>query len=144
MADRGASAPFPDFQRAAAALLATVQGLSASKVGGVRPPAEQLKARLPFVATYRIGGSDDGITDSALMVLDVLAETYATGAPLAEKCARALGSAPLVLTLDDKTVVIDTARAPRPAEVPFGDSAVRLWTATYTWSARRQFSLLTP
>ena len=138
----GATAPFPDFQRAAAQLLADLPGLSASKVGGVRPPAEQLKARLPFVATYRIGWPSDSITDNALMVLDVFTESYAVGAPLAERCAQALAATPLVLTLDGKVVVIDSAITPRPSEVPFGDSAVRLWTATYTWSARRQFSLL--
>lgn len=142
MADRGAAAPFPDFQRAAAALLATLPSLSASRVGGVRPPADKLKSSLPFVATYRIGGPRDAITDNALMVLDVFADSYAVGAPLAESCAAALGAAPLVLALSGKAVVIDSAVAPSPTEVPYGDSAVRLWTSTYTWSARRQFSAL--
>lgn len=142
MADRGAGAPFPDSQRAAAVLLASLSGLSASKVGGVRPPAEKLKASLPFVATYRIGGPCDGITDNALLVLDVFADSYAVGAPLTERCALAVSAAPHTLLVDGKPVVIDASSTPRMSEVPFGDSAVRLWTGTFVWSARRQFSLL--
>lgn len=138
----GRDTPFPDFARAASALLATVPTLDAAHVGLVRPPAEDFKKKLPFVATYRIGGGNDGITDDALMVLDVFAATYPVGFALAGRCVAALAASPLTVVLDSKPVLIDDASVSTPNEVPYGDSAVRLWTTTYRWSARRQFSLL--
>lgn len=132
---------FPDTQVVLATLLQSgLAGLPAKRAGGVRPAAEALKKSLPYVVTYRIGGSDDGITDSAVMVVEVYADKYAVGQPLAEQARACIAAAPLLVAMPGgRTVVIDdTATLNSPFEVPYSDATVRLWTATYRLAARRQ------
>ena len=91
-----------------------------------------------FHRVYRFAGPDDGITDLPVVGIDTFAGTRAVGFPAAEAVRQRMIAAPHTIVTDTGTVVIDTvATAEAPHEVPWGDSAVRRWVASYRLTLRR-------
>ncbi|NAE18052.1 hypothetical protein [Enterococcus hirae] len=140
-------APFADLQRTLQYLLQDgLAGLPPEHAGGVRPTTESLRLTLPFVLAFRFGGSNDGITDTATIQVEVYASRYDQGAPLAQAAQSLICAAPHVVTVpvtDDvgaatTKVLIDNAEVINaPVEMEFADENVRRWVATYRVQARR-------
>ena len=124
-------AAFPDVEETLRELLSPV-----ATVGTFIPV--DLKDRLPFIRPYRFAGSDDRITDRAMVGIDVFTGKRDAGVELAERVRQLLIAAPHAVTTSDGVVVVDNvSTAEAPHEVPWGDSAVRRWTATYAVALRR-------
>ena len=124
-------ATFPDVEDAILVLLEDLATV------GTFTPAD-LKDHLPFVLAYRFAGTDDGITDRAVVGIDTFAATRDVGLALAEQVRQRIVAAPHVVEVNDSPVVIDTARtAEAPHEVAYGDSGVRRWVSSYTVTVRR-------
>lgn len=130
-------APFPDVEETLIVLLADIDA-----EGGTSLPAD-IKEHLPFLFVYRFAGSDDRITDRAVVGVDILiagnvVAARAAGVALAEQVRQRLIAAPHVVTVVDDVVVIDNVTtAEAPHEVPYGDSGIRRWVSSYTVSLRR-------
>ena len=125
--------------RWAAAGFAT-EGLPQSNLGTERPlNLQELIAPEGnwFFRVERIGGRDDGVTDRAIVDVEVFALTRAVAYTRAEDVrARLLQSphrvdGPRVVILDD----VFTERA--PTRLPAEDENLNRYTATYRISARR-------
>lgn len=126
------NAPFPNIRAALIELLADLG------TGGVRTPAD-LAGACPFILIRRNGGSDDRITDSAHIDIDVFAIQPSDAETLAEDVRQRLIAGPHSLT----NCVIDRADCTfGPTAVPWSNTNVSLVTASYLVTARRSFSLV--
>lgn len=122
-------ADLPPFPNAEDVAITAIEGLfpNPSNVGTETP--SDLQDRLPFGRVRRIGGVDDQFTDSARVIVDVFAATYAAGSALAEAVRQRLRSAPAPL---DRVLTLTG-----PAELPWEDPGTRRWSATYRLDLRR-------
>ena len=122
---------FPDTERALAHLLADLAG-GLDHVGTETPA--NLGDRLPYIRVRRFGGTDDGLTDLAIVDIDSFADTRTASVDLAEAIRDRLLAGPHHVTgaVIDRVV---TSTAPR--EIPWSGDAVRRWAATYRAAARR-------
>jgi len=121
------SAPYIDTEAAVVALLADF-------TPGTRTPVD-LRDRLPYVRIYRIGGTDDGVTDAAQVAIDVFGVTRAE----AWQVARTVQATMLDRPHATSAGVVDRVRtATGPTEAPYTDTTIRLVTATYEVQTRRR------
>lgn len=124
-------APFPDVKAALRVLLADL-----GETGTFTPI--DLRDRMPFLLVYRFAGADDRVTDTARVGIDVFTGTYTAGEFLAEQVRQRVIAAPHRIQTDTGVVVIDDAITDSaPVEVPYGDSAIRRWVASYRVTYRR-------
>lgn len=131
MTDR---AGFPDTARVVVDLLADLVG-GCDNIG-TDTPATTLQATLPYLRVQRIGGDDDGFTDSALVSIDAFAAIRSDAQALAEAVRQRLLSRPIPVTGGVTLDYASTATAPN--EVPWSDDqSVRRFTASYRITARR-------
>lgn len=101
-------------------------------VGTVTPP--NLGASLPFVRIVRIGGAGTRFIDTARIDVDAFAATRSSAYSLAESCRQRLINVPHVVAAGRiDSVITDSG----PHEIPWGDPAVRRFTASYTLTVRR-------
>lgn len=121
-------APYSDVERMLVDLLTDFGGT------GTVLPAD-LPSKLPFVRPRRIGGSDNGITDRARVVVDVFAATRAqaweTARLLQQRMISGPRRVPGVGIIDRATTNVG------PQDAPYEDQRVRLVTAIYDVSSRR-------
>lgn len=96
-----------------------------------------LQSVLPFIRVVRSGGSDDRITDTAKVDIDVFAADRTVAIALARTVQQRMLSFPHSLTncVIDR---VDTSLS--PSVVPWANNLLDLATATYSVSARRTFS----
>lgn len=128
-------APFPNIERALIALYANLV-VAGSVFRDL--PADGVKPHMPAIRVWRTGGGDQYIEDRPVVDIDVFAATYAAGTTLAEQVRQRTIATPYVVTVGGDPVVIDhavTSSAPR--EIPWGDTGVRRWIASYTLALRR-------
>lgn len=130
MTDR---AGFPDSERIIVNLLADLVG-GCANIGTATPST--LQTTLPFIRVQRIGGDDDGFSDSALVAIDAFAADRDDARALAEAIRQRF------LTPGPKVVVggsIDGAvTATAPNEIPWSDDQeIRRFTASFRITARR-------
>lgn len=124
-------APFPDVERALLDLIAPLLG--SAEQTGTETPAD-LQQRLPFGRVTRVGGPDDGISDRAVVDVDVFAATRSQAYDIAESVRQLLLAAPHAVA----GVVLDSVGTiVGPRELPWADENVRRWSATYRAVARR-------
>ncbi|MEV7959302.1 hypothetical protein ACIO6T_41410 [Streptomyces sp. NPDC087532] len=118
--------------------LAVITGLR-PHLPGVRVTDElpdQLEKFLPLVQVRVVGGGDDEVTDTATVDVQAFASTRARMWELAEQ-ARTAMHALAATHVPGQAAVIDTVTtAARPAEVPYGNPALRRAVATYTVATR--------
>lgn len=128
MSDVTVRAPFPDVEATLVAALADL-----ASCGTVTPP--NLQQAMPFLRITKLGGSDDGFSDTSSTSIDAFASTRAVALVLAEDVRARLLSYPLVVngvTIDRVTTVTG------PYEVPWAsDLTVRRFSASYTIVTRR-------
>ncbi|WP_242882583.1 tail completion protein gp17 [Actinomadura litoris] len=119
--------PFPDLERALIDILSPI-------ASAYTFTASDLQEHLPAIRVRRIGGSDDRITDTGRVDVDVYAATRAAAHALAEQVRQLLLAGPHVLPggVIDRVV---TEAAPHAVTHP--DPATRQVTATYRATARR-------
>jgi hypothetical protein len=117
-------APYSDVERMLVAELATF-GTTGTVDNGARP----------FVRALRVGGVDNGVTDTARVVVDVIATTRDEAWEIARQVQQRLISGPFAVPGEG---IVDRARTDTgPAEAAYDDPDVRLVTATYVVSSRR-------
>lgn len=124
---------FPDLELALLDHLADLVG-GDEHTGNETP--DDLQGRLPFLRVTRIGGSDDGLTDSAEVDVEVVAPTRRVAWTLAELVRERLTARPFRVG----TVVIDRATTTvSPFQPPAVTAGVRLvrYAASYTVRVRR-------
>lgn len=121
-------APFSDVEDALLILLDDLGPNGTFKPAGVTD----------FILVYAFTGSDDRITDTPRVGIDVFAPTRTIGLPRAEAVRQRMLAAPHAVTTPSGVVVIDSVRTgQRPVEIPYGDSQVRRWESSYTVELRR-------
>lgn len=135
-------APFPDVEAVALEAIGAVTdevpvdvtpsvGTIYGGSGSVTPP--NLQAMLPYQQVVCIGGSDDVITDSSLLIINTFAATIVDAYGYADSARQQLISGPNTTSAG----VIDQAQTvTRPHEVPYG-AGIRKVTATYRVYGRR-------
>lgn len=120
---------FPDLELGLVDLFAS---LVPAGYTGTDTPAD-LEQRLPYVRVNRIGGRDDGVTDSGSYDVDFFAASRASAVALADqgddllRDARTAGD----FLIDNVRTDVGLRRLPWP------NPKVRRRSATYTVSARR-------
>lgn len=120
-------APFCDIETA---VMQTVNGLGTADTA--TPP--DLSAHLPFIRVNRIGGPDTRFIDTARVDIDCFAADRPTAYALAESVRQRMLNVPHVVAAGRiDSVVTDSG----PREIPWGDPALRRFTASYTVTSRR-------
>ena len=130
---------FPDVEHALTVLLADL-----GTTGTFLPADLHAEGVMPFHLVGRFTGSDDRITDRAIIGIDTFAGTLGDGRPAAEQVRQRMLAAPHAVTIPatvdtpEHVVVIDSAvTGEAPHEVPWGDSTIRRWVSSYTVTLRR-------
>lgn len=121
---------YPDAEQAIADLISGSGLLNAVGVGD--SPPSNVAYRLPYGLVYRSGGADDGITDAALVDVEVYVHQRSNGRDLSEQIRQRLvtpGRPPYPL---DRITTVGAIQ-----ELPSGGRHIRRWTATYRVAARR-------
>lgn len=122
-------APWSPVERMAAEVLAD---LSTQPIGTATP--ENLAEVLPVWRVLRIGGADDGVTDTARLVV----ETYAATVPEAEDLAEQGRQRLLRRRVRTSHGLIDRGETEvAPHLVPHPNPGVRMVEAIYRLSSRR-------
>lgn len=121
-------AAWPDVELALLDLLTPL----AANNGTETPP--DFTGLLPFLRVNRFGGTDDRVTDTASVSVDVFAATRRDAQPLAEQVRQLLLAGPHIV---DGYVLDHVSTVSAPAEAPWENTSVRRWSATYRVSARR-------
>lgn len=129
---------FPNVARTVAALLVDAALIGATRVGGETPVTLDA-AGLPFIRVRRVGGGSDRLNDYPTVDVDVFHDTAVNGESLAELVRQllttpGLPAVPLRGLLDRVEVVTG------PQELPWADTRVRRFGATYRITARRYTS----
>ena len=120
-------APFCDIE------MAVIQTLTDLAPGGtVTPP--NLDTSLPFLRVTRIGGPDTRFIDTARIDVDAFDDLRADAYALAEAVRQRLLNVPHIVAAGRLDSVITDSG---PHEVPWGDTKVRRFTASYSISSRR-------
>lgn len=120
-------APFPDLEAALIELFADLG------TADTETPST-LDSNLPFIRVGRIGGNDNFFTDSGRMDVDTYAEKRTQASLLSRQIRQRLGKGAIVLS----SCVIDTVTVDvSPNEVPWGNSKISYFTASYRITARR-------
>ena len=120
-------AAFPDIELA---VMQTVTDLGTT--GTATPPT--LSASLPFIRVNRIGGPDSRFIDTARVDVDCFAADRPTSYALAESVRQRLLNIPHVVAAGRIDSVVTNSG---PREIPWGDPALRRFTASYSITARR-------
>lgn len=124
-------APFPDLE---AAIIELLSDLVDGNLGVVAPP--NLQAACPFIRVTRSGGNNDRITDLAKVDIDCFALARTDATTLGRSVEGRMLSFPHALT----SCVIDRVETTQsPSAVPWSNSFVSLFAATYSVTARRTF-----
>lgn len=130
--------PYPDLAKAVMLLVESwyptefAPRPKSFRTGRVFPP--NVQQVLPFCRITDIGGNDDGLTDRALIDVDILASTFAESQRLALGIQARLLGAPWRI---DGTVIDDIRTAMRPHTVPWDDDNVHRHYSSFVVSARR-------
>lgn len=128
--------PFPDIQAAMMDVIdaAGITGTDGTLTSGVETPAD-FAGSLPFARVHRLGGGDDGITDSASVTIDVFASKYADAFGISEELRQIFTSGPISVgpaVLGYSTVVTG------PLYIPWSaNDSPRRFATTYRTTARR-------
>lgn len=125
-------APFPDLESAVIELLAGLGTLD------TETPAD-LASNVPFIRVNRLSGNDDFFNDLGHIDVDVFGVKGDRTAlsDLARLVQQRLIRGPHVLS---ECVIDRVATDVSPKEVPWANEAFRLFTATYSITARRPIS----
>jgi hypothetical protein len=126
--------PFPDAERAVCDLLSSLG------TTGTETPAA-LQSEVPYIRVTRTGGSDDEVTDTATVSVDVFAADADTAKATAEQVRQRLILGPFS---SDASFITDHGRIDRartlagPQVLPPTDSDnLRLAVASYSITLRR-------
>lgn len=127
--------PYPNGEELVRTLLDTsIEDLTT----GTATP-DDLTGKLPFGRVRRLGGSDDGLTDTSLVDVDTFvaraAGAYTVGVDLAELVRQLLTSGPHHQAAGVIDRVITTTA---PVERPWPDEKVLRRTGTYAVTVRRR------
>lgn len=93
-----------------------------------------LQANLPFIRVGRIGGTDDRFTDAGHVDVDCFAVQRSDASALAALVHQRMLSFPHVLS---DCVIDGVTTDASPNEVPWANTAIRRFTASYRVTARR-------
>ncbi|MEU6872391.1 hypothetical protein [Streptomyces sp. NPDC046751] len=118
--------------------LAVITGLR-PHLPGVRVVDElpdQVEKVLPVVQVRVVGGADDQVTDTATVDVQCFAATRGGMWQLTEQTRTAMHALTATHVPGQAAVIDAVTTAARPAEVPYGNPALRRAVATYTVATR--------
>lgn len=120
---------YQDGEKVLVAWVKTVPGV----VGAGTLTKDNLESTLPFVRVARIGGQDDGVTDSGVYDFDVFAATRQQAWEVAETIRARLRP-----RTRSGTAIIDAVRtSTAPRTLPWANSNIQRYSATYGITLRR-------
>ena len=90
---------------------------------------------LPFVRSRRVGGSDNGVTDVARVVVDVFAASRAAAWDVARRVQQHMLSGPR--RIPGAGIIDQAVTNVGPQDAPYEDQRIRCVTAMYDVSSRR-------
>lgn len=99
---------------------------------------DRLETRIPLVSVRVVGGGDDQVTDTATVDVEAFAATRAAMWALAEQTRAAMHALAATHNPGQKVVIDDVTTAARPAEVPYGNPALRRAIASYAVATRER------
>ncbi len=129
-------ARFPDVVRLIAQQI-VYEGIVPLGRAGSQTPADLL-ANLPFIRINRVGGASDEVSDRPVIDVDVFHETSLQGQAFADEIRH-------FLTMTDLPVIYGYGAVDRivcltgPRELPWADTRVRRFGATYRVTTRRYY-----
>lgn len=99
---------------------------------------EDVEESLPFLRAEIIGGSGGRLQRASLVDVEHFADTYRGAKMQAEAFSAYLLGYPRSVSVDERLVVLDMVVETRPpVEMPWDDSSIRRFAATYQISVRR-------
>jgi hypothetical protein len=120
---------FQDTELALITWVKTVEGVA--HAGSVTDTT--LSTKLTFVRVMRIGGQDDGVTDRAVVDIDVLAATRGQAWLVAERIRAGLQPRTRA-----GAAIIDSVRTSvSPRQLPWSNDNIKRYSATYGITLRR-------
>lgn len=99
----------------------------------VNTPSDLL-GNLPFIRVMRVGGNDNRITDTARIDIDVFDVQRTVASSLSRQVQQTLLAFPHSVAagvIDEVTTTLS------PSEVPWSNTSIQLFAASYTVTARR-------
>jgi hypothetical protein len=125
---------FPNMPRLIAALLTNAALVAAGRVGTETPAS--FTNMLPFVRVRRVGGGSDLVNDYCTLDLEVFHDSALNAESLAELIRQYL-STPGLPAVAMRGVIDRVEVITGPQELPWADTAIRRFGATYRVTARR-------
>jgi hypothetical protein len=125
---------FPNMPRLLAALLTEGGLISAGHVGTETPAT--LDTQLPFIRVRRVGGNSDQVNDYPTVDVEVFHSTAVNGESLAELVRQYL-TTPGLPAVPLRGVIDRVEVLTGPQELPWADTRVRRYGATYRITCRR-------
>jgi hypothetical protein len=129
---------FPNVPRLLASLLTTAAIVPAGRVGTETPAT--LDTQLPFIRVRRVGGNSDQVNDYPTVDVDVFHSTAVNGESLAELVRQYL-TTPGLPAVPLRGVIDRVECMTGPQELPWADTRVRRFGATYRITCRRYTSV---
>ena len=99
---------------------------------------DEVETNLPYLRVEVVGGQGDRFGRTSLVDVEVFAGTYREAVSLAEALSAYLLGYPRSVMVGERLVVLDVVVETRPpVELPWDDSQIRRFAATYQISVRR-------
>lgn len=125
---------FPNVPRLLAALLSSAGLIATGRIGSDTPP--MLDTQLPFIRVRRVGGGSNHVHDISTVDVEVFHDTAVNGESLAELVRQYL-TTPGLPAVPLRGVIDRVEVQTGPQELPWADTRVRRFGATYRITCRR-------
>lgn len=120
---------YQDTEAALVTWVKTIEGVAAAG----NATTDALSSSLTFVRVMRIGGQDNGITDAAMVDIDVFAATRSAAWAVAERIRAGLRPRTRA-----GAAIIDSVRTSvSPRQLPWSNDNIKRYSATYGITLRR-------
>jgi hypothetical protein len=126
---------FPNMPRLLAALLTNAGLIAAGRIGTETPAT--LDTQLPFIRVRRVGGNSDQVNDYPTVDVEVFHNSAVNGESLAELVRQYLTAPGLPAGVTARGVIDRVEVLNGPQELPWADTRVRRFGATYRITCRR-------
>lgn len=128
--------PYPDIEAVVRSVLLTLPGVG--QVGRSMPEDAEVTPTHSHVRVTHAEGTEELLNAYPVVRVEVFATKVDLAKSLAAEIAFELSTKTHQVILGDRMVSLPRARVLKTAtEVPYGDSKLRRWEATYEWTIRR-------
>lgn len=128
--------PYPDVEAVVRFVLITLPNIA--QVGRNMPEDDEVSATNAHVRVRLVEGTEELLNFYPVVRVEVFAQKVDQAKKIAADIAFVLSTETHHVSLGDRMVSLPRARVLKsPSEVPYDDSKLRRWEATYEWTIRR-------